>query len=160
MNVRGNLTGSTVTLTGASGTDLGRLSVTGAVTASALSAAAGIGSVTVGGMTGSALYSGVTAGTTGLPTTADALAAGGVIRSFTDRGTSPFADADVAAYVLGTVRLRNATTANGGTTFGTAAHSYRLVTLAQPKAKPVSLRGSKLTATTTPADGDLRVAVV
>jgi RHS repeat-associated protein len=162
MQVGGNLSAATITLTatGAKVVDLATLSVTGTVTGSTVTAAAGVGTVTVGGMTGSTLYAGVTAGTTGLPTAAADLGAGGSIRSFVDRGKSPFADSDVAAYAIGTVTLSDVTTDDGGVLFGVAGHTVGTFALDQPKAKGVRFSGKKLTSTLDSLGGDLRVELL
>ena len=160
LRVGGNLSGATLTLTGAKGTDLAALAVTGSVTGSTITAAAGVGAVTVGGMTGSTLYAGVAAGTTGLPTAAADLAAGGSVRSFTDRGRSPFAGSDVAASAIGAVTLADVTTDDAGAVFGVAAHTIGTFALDQPKAKPVRYPAKALKATLTTLGGDLRVEVL
>ena len=124
------------------------------------SPAAGVGSVSVGGMTGSTLFAGVTAGTIGLPTTSAELAAAGSIRSFTAAGRSPFADSDVAAASIRAVLLHDVTTDNGGVPFGVAAHAVGTFSLDQPKAKPVRYSAKRLTSTLSTLGGDLRVELL
>jgi RHS repeat-associated protein len=162
LHVGGSLTGSNLSLTG-TGTnaiDLTSLTVTGSVTDSVITAAASIGAATVGGMSGSTLFAGVTAGTTGLPTAASELTAGTAIRSFDDLGRSPFADSDVAAYTIGSATLRDVTTDNGGTIFGVAGHAVGVFALDQPKAKPLRYAGKQLTGSLTTLGGDLRVELL
>ena len=157
LQVGGNLSAATVAFTNAKGIDLTTLNVTGTITGSAITAAASIGTATFGGMTGSTLFAGVAAGTTGLPTAVAELAAGVSIRSVNDRGRSPFAASDVAAYSLGTVTLSDVTTDDGGTLFGVAAHAISSFALDQPKARPVRYTAKQLAATLAALGGDLRV---
>ena len=161
LKVGGNLSAATIILTGggARAVDLSTLAVTGTVAGSTISAAAGVGTVTVGGMADSTLYAGVTAGTTGLPSAASELTGAGSIRSFTAVGRSPFAASDVAAYAAASVTLRDVTTDDGGVLFGVAAHTFGSFALDQPRAKPVRYAGRAIRSTLANLGGDLRVTV-
>ena len=159
VHVVGNFDAS-VTLTGG-GLDLRALIVGGALSDAHLAVAGGIGTVSVGGLSGSTVFAGVSAGTVGLPSAAPELSAAGSIRTLVDRGTSPFADTDIAAHTIGSVSLRNATADDGGTPFGVSAASLRAFFLAQPKAKPLRYAGKTLVGVLTPVvGGDLRVEVL
>jgi hypothetical protein len=94
-----------------------------------------IGTVTVGGLHNSSIFAGIRDDVTGLPDSADEFETQQAIGKLTVKGVrgQPFAfvNANVAAYALGTIQLRDPQTANGGTPFGVAAHSLKSFSLQQ-----------------------------
>jgi Ca2+-binding RTX toxin-like protein len=154
--VGGNLTGAGVY----AAATVGSVFVIGTVSGSTIEAGRSIQTVTVGGMTGSAVFAGVATRTAVLPTVAADLASGTSIGSFKDIGRSPFADSDIAAYSVGKVSLARTTIDNGGTVFGVAAYVIGVFSLVQPRAKPVKYGPGKITATLGNLGGDLRVNIL
>ena len=128
-----NLTGSNVLLGRTPA--LGTLTVNGNLTDSQVRAVGNIGNVTVGGASGSDVFSGVSPGTTALPVAADFTADSSIL-SFSTKGKNPFADSFVAASSIGKVMIDNATTNNGGVPFGVATKTLQTFSLLQPGQKP------------------------
>jgi RHS repeat-associated protein len=164
LRVTGSVNGSTLTLTGSNATlgrlaALGSFTVTGNVSRSNISAAGNVGPVSVGGMSGSTLFAGITSGITGLPTTSDFTGTASIV-SFSVAGKAPFANSDVAAEAIGAVTLRNVTASNGGTPFGVATKSLRSFALLQPKQKPVLWHAKQSTTVFNSLPGDLKVQLV
>ena len=164
--VGGDLSGATVTLTGPAGKgyDLSSLTVAGTVTGSTVRSAGSVNAVTVGAMSASTLYLGVTPAVTGLPTAAaDFTSTTDRLNAFTVTGargtTAGLTGSNVAAAAVGHVRVTGLHTANAGTPFGFAAESLALYTDLEPGKKPVVWTPHAGTATL-PADGDFKVSLV
>jgi hypothetical protein len=158
LKVSGSINGSTISLTG-SKTALGALTVGGSLTNSQILSAGNIGKVSAAGASGSTVYAGVSAGTSGLPTASDFSAAAS-ISSFIVEGKAPFADTFIGASSIGTVELADVTTDNGGTPFGLATNSLGSFALRQAKNKPVMWHAKESTTVFNTLPGDLKVEIL
>lgn len=113
----------------AGATDLGSLAVRGGIFASAVQSAGNIGTISALELQGSLVTAGVGPLATNelLPTVASEFAAPAQIRSIAlhphGRGVIGFLGSDIAASTIGTLSLVSTRVANGGNTFGVAAHS-------------------------------------
>jgi hypothetical protein len=118
-----------------------------------------IGKITVGGMSNSSIFAGVSAGITGLPVTADFASASSIL-SFSDKGSSPFVNSDIAAATIDTVALANVTTNNNGAPFGIATKSLKSFGLRQSKQKPITWHTGQSSTIFNTLPGDLRVELL
>ncbi len=164
MTVGGNLTGSTLQLTGSNAVlgktlALGSLTVTDSLTNSQVRAVGNIGKVTVGGATGSDVFAGVSPSVTALPTAADLTATSSIL-SFTTKGKSPFADSFVAASAIGAAVIDDPTTDNGGVPFGVAAQSLQSFSLLQPAHKTFVWTSRQAPSLLETLPGDLRALLL
>jgi len=125
LTVGGNITGSTITLGQPfiqRHSDLGKLTVAGTVSASAINAAGTIGPVAVGALSDSSIEAGVTlpsgvGNNGGLPTALSEFTSDATISSVKASST---AGTDIAAFTIGKVALGSVQTNNGGVPFGLA----------------------------------------
>ena len=165
ISVGGDLSGSTLQFTGTPAS-LGKtlalrtLSVAHGLLDSQVQSTGNIGSVVVGGATGSELFAGVSGALTTLPTTIADFLTPLSIKSFASRGTTPFADTLIAASTIGSVGLRNVTTANNGTPFGVAASSLATFTDTTPGNKPFAWHKSQAVSLLANLPGDLKVNIL
>ena len=128
LRVGGNLSTSTVTLTGTGrGYDLASLHVNGTVTGTTVRSAGNVNSVSVGGITGSSVFAGATSTVTALPTATADFATAARLNAFTVTGvkgaTTDLAGTNVAAGTIGQVRVTAVDASNGGTPFGFAGET-------------------------------------
>jgi hypothetical protein len=103
--------------------ELGKLTVSGAMTGSDVRATGNIGTVRAGSMRDSRVFAGVRSAVTTLPDSADDFAAPATIRSVTVSGRTAgsFSNTLIAASEIGRASLGAVATANNGTPFGVAA---------------------------------------
>ncbi|HWE03076.1 MAG TPA: S8 family serine peptidase [Tepidisphaeraceae bacterium] len=155
IKIAGALTNADITLTGGAST-LGALTVGQAVTESQIVTAGNIGKVSVGSFLSSALFAGVSASVTGLPTAVGDFTADDSIVSFTVKANNKpysFANSEIAAASIGTVSVARVNPDNGGVKFGVATESLAAFTnVGVLKWKSVE------TAATLAPDGDLIVS--
>ncbi len=121
--IAGDLSGGAITLTNgvSRASTLGRLTVTGATTASRITSAGNIGAISTAGIAGSSIDAGTVSGVT-LPGTAADLAASAAIGSVTVTGrAATFSDTDIGAQTIGSLGLGTVVTGNGGVPFGVGA---------------------------------------
>ncbi|MDB5329994.1 MAG: hypothetical protein JWP03_1145 [Phycisphaerales bacterium] len=124
IKVTGDVTNAAINVTSGSGLVLGSLQVSGTVSNSQFRVVGSIGKVLVGAFLNSDLFAGVNDGLSILPVAASDLVAPSSISSFQVRGadaTFAFANSNVAASAIGTVKIKAANPVNGGTKFGFAA---------------------------------------
>lgn len=152
--VLGNLASSRITASGL----LGNLTVTAAVTNTAIIGATGIGNLIAGSVSASQIFAGVAADTT-LPATLPASQAfvsrRATIRSFR---TTAFASTLIVAPSTGPLNLGSVATDNAGGRFGLYADTLGPVSAATP-GNPV-FRTPRLSRATNTATGDFAIVVV
>lgn len=163
--VKGNVTGATFDLTGTAaqlgrGYALTHMHVKGDVTGSTLSTVGNVNTITVGGMSDSTLFAGVSPSVTGLPTAASQLADSASIRSFKTSGRAVFSDSFVAATTITRVSLANVTTNNNGTPFGVAATVIDSLTVSQPKTKTFRYNHKDKSSVLATLPGDLKAQLL
>ncbi|HEY1684722.1 MAG TPA: RHS repeat-associated core domain-containing protein, partial [Tepidisphaeraceae bacterium] len=151
--------GSVVAGTWTIGGSIKSLVVGASIANSNIDVSGNIGKIAVGGMSNSSIFAGVSAGTTGLPVTADFASASSIL-SFSDKGSSPFVNSDIAAATIDTVALANVTTNNNGTPFGIAAKSLKSFGLRQSKQKPITWHTGQSSTIFNTLPGDLRVELL
>lgn len=128
VNVKGPLNGDNVQLTSASGTDLNRLNVSGAIVNSLINSAASIGTIGATSLTGSHVYAGignfvVNQVLANFPTDFVSTAS---IKSV--RLTNSFTNSDIAAHDLNTLSLGSIATNNNGQPEGVSAATIKSLT--------------------------------
>ena len=145
LKVGGNLTSSTIDITqafGVSGKALNSFTVNGAVSGLTLIAQTSMNSITVGSISGSTIFAGVSTGTT-LPAAPGDFANNASIGSVTVRSKAPagFASTNIAARQLGKLALGSIQTANGGVAFGIAANTIASLTASDTENHKIKLAG-------------------
>ncbi|HEX5245189.1 MAG TPA: Calx-beta domain-containing protein, partial [Tepidisphaeraceae bacterium] len=150
--IKGVMSGATLNITSAQGTDLGSLSIGGAVGSSQIRAAGSIGAVTAGSLSGSLLFAGVADSVTALPdATIDFISPASISR-LTVRGS--FSASDVAAISLGKIVIHSIAPGNGGAPFGLATKSLSSIQ------SPPDKWTSRLSPTLLKPDGDFIVRLL
>ncbi|MDB5291837.1 MAG: hypothetical protein JWL69_3078, partial [Phycisphaerales bacterium] len=146
LKVIGDVTNGAVTVTGSSGTVLGSLLVNGTVLNSQFRAMGSIGKVLVGAFLSSDLFAGISESASILPASVSDMVDPASISSFQIKGadaTYAFANSNVAASAIGTVKIKAANPNNNGTKYGFAAKTFgafsNVPILKWTNAQPVSL---------------------
>jgi hypothetical protein len=163
MQIGGSSTDAAITVTGSNQgrkASLGSLVVDGSLTDSQVRTFGGIGAITLGGMSGSDIFAGISSSTTTLPTALAEFVEPSSILSFTVKGKSPFADSIVAASMIGTMNLADVNTNNNGSSFGVATESLGSFSLRQPKQKAFIWNNKQSASLLTSLPGDLKVEEV
>ncbi|HWE01726.1 MAG TPA: hypothetical protein VG326_04890 [Tepidisphaeraceae bacterium] len=127
LRVRGTLSQSQLTLTGAGTSDLAMLSA-GAISGTVIDATGNLAMISAGSISSSKIYAGV-ASTGALPSSAADFSASSIILGVTIKGKGTFSDTAVAARQIKNLKLGAVQFANGGAPFGAAASSIASLTL-------------------------------
>jgi hypothetical protein len=143
------MSSATLTLTSGQGTDLGSLSVGGAVSSSQIRAVGSIGTITAGSLASSILFAGVADRVTALPDASSDFVSPASISHMTIRGS--YAASDVAAGSLGKIVIHSIAPSNGGVPFGLATKSLSSIQ------SPPDKWTSRLSPTLLKPDGDFIV---
>jgi hypothetical protein len=135
MNVRGNLSNSTLNLTTPLtplGMNVSTLNVGGAIAGTTINAGGNMGSIIAGKLTDSTIYAGLVASPSGpFPSATTDFRNTATIKSITLKksASASFANSIVAAYNIGSATLGTVSQTNAGNAFGLAAHDVKAGTI-------------------------------
>jgi len=172
MNVKGNLSSSTLNLTTplTMGKSLQTLTVGGAIASTTINAGGNVGTVNAGSMSNSFLYAGLVASPSdAFPSvTTDFRNTATIYSVVLKRAASAtFSNSVIAGYNINNVNLGTVSQTNGGTQFGVAAHDVKSVAIKDLGTGKVVSASNPPTTTTfdnilvskgvTPADFEVRI---
>jgi hypothetical protein len=136
---------------------LASMTVAGALSGTTVRSTGSVGAVSVGSISASGLYVGVSNGQTGLVSTAASLG-GATLKSFADK--TSFAGSFIDADVIDSLTLKGVAPSNGGTPFGATAHLLKSGSAATAGRKTYTV-SAKTPASALPSTfGDLKIQLV